>query len=258
MDPLRVAVLASHSAPGLRTLLADPNRGSTWELSIVIGSETSLAESEDLELVGVPLELRPIRMVHSFRNLHAREEYEDDLGELLTRLNIEYVLLAGWQYILTPRLLARFEGRVFALHHADLSVREDRLYAGPHPVRDAILAGESETRTSVYVVTRDVARGPLFLLSGAFPVASMALDARARGNAGFLSQYADLHERWMTSEADGPMLVRTLELLAGGTTQVVHDVVWIDGAPGPCRMGEAPRACHEPAIGIPRSCPFIG
>jgi hypothetical protein len=56
--------------------------------------------------------------------------------------------------------------------------------------------------------------------------------------------------------------VRTLELLAGGTMQIIHDVVWIDGAPGPCRMGHAPQACHEPeamlARGIPRSCPFIG
>jgi folate-dependent phosphoribosylglycinamide formyltransferase PurN len=242
----------------LRSLLADPNRGSTWELSIVVGSETTLAEAAELEEARVPLELRPMRMVHAFRNLHAREDYDDDLGELFTRLKIQYVLLAGWQYIVTPRLLARFEGRILGLHHADLSIRDERLYAGPHPVRDAILAGETETRSSVYLLTKEVARGPLFLLSGAFPIAPMAQDAHARGNADFLMEYADLHERWMASEADGAMLVRTLELLAGGTTQVVHDVVWIDGAPGPCRMGESPRACHEPAIGIPRTCPFIG
>ena len=258
MEPLRVAVLASRSATGIGALLADPNRGSTWELSIVIGSETSLAEGPALETAGVPLELRPIRLVHAFRNLHAREEYDDDLGELLARLKVQYVLLAGWQYILTERFLARFEGHVLGLHHADLTIRTERLYAGPHPVRDAILAGEPETRSSMYVVTKDVARGPLFLLSAPFPVAPMALAARERGDADYLMRYADLHEQWMASAADGPMLVRTLELLAGGTTQIVHDVVWVDGAPGPCRMGEAPRACHEPAIGIPRSCPFIG
>ena len=257
MDPLRVAVLASRSASGLGSLLADPNRGSTWELSIVVGSETSLAEAAMLEAARVPLELRPIRAVHAFRNLNARADYDEELGELLARLRIQYVLLAGYQYIVTEALLARFEGKVLALHHADLSLR-DRLYAGPHAVRDAILAGEPETRSSVYVVTREVARGPLFLLSGAFPVAPMALHARAHGEADFLTSYASLHEQWMASEADGPMLVRTLELLAGGTTQIVHDTVWVDGAPGPCRMGEAPRACHEPAIGIPRTCPFIG
>jgi len=257
MDPLRIAVLASRSCAAIGPLLADPNRGSTWELSIVIGSESTLAEAALLEAARVPLEMRPMRLVPAFRNLHVREDYDQELADLLGRLKIDYVLLAGYQYAVTGPMLTRFEGRVLALHHADLSRRE-RVYAGPHPVRDALFAGENETRTSVHVVTRDIARGPLFLLSGAFPVSRMALDMRERGDAGFLAAYAGLHRRWMAAECDGPMLVRTLELLAGGTTKTIGDVVWIDGAPGPCRMGEAPRACHEPVVGIPRSCPFIG
>lgn len=217
MDPLRVAVLALPTSAALGKLLADPNRGSTWELSVAI-------------------------------------DHCDD--ELLTRYGTQYVLVAD-QRPVAASVLARFEGRVLVLHHGDLSLR-DRVYGGPHPVRDAILAGERETRSSVYIATGELARGPLFLLSGAFPVASMALDAYTLGDADFLTTYARLHEQWMAAVADGPMLVRTLELLAGGTMQIVHDTVWIDGAPGPCRMGDAPRVCHEPAIGIPRSCPFIG
>ena len=81
-------------------------------------------------------------------------------------------------------------------------------------------------------------------------------------DAAFLIQYAELHRRWMRQSTWGPMLARTLELLAGGTTQIIGDTVWVDGAPGPCRMGEAPHTCHDPetmlARGIPRSCPFIG
>lgn len=257
MDPLRVAVLASRSAAGLGSLLRDPNRNVTWELSLVVGSDRTLREAPLIEGAQVPLELRPMRLVHAYRNLNAREEYDYELAELLTRMRIDYVLLAGYDYIVTRPILSAFEGRVIVLHHADLSLR-DRTYAGPHPVRDAILAGENETRMTVYVATKDIARGPLFLLSGAFPLAQMAIDARNRGDADFLSTYADLHERWMAAEGDGPMLVRALELLAGGTMKTVGNVVWVDGAPGPCRMGEAPRACHEPAVGIPQSCPFIG
>jgi phosphoribosylglycinamide formyltransferase 1 len=263
MNPLRIAVLTSRTTPGIDRLLEDPNRGGTWELSIVIGSETTTAASEQLENAGVPLELRPIREVPSFRNLHVREEYDDDTGELLQRLSIDYVLLSGYEYILTEPVLARFPERIFALHDADLSLRaHDRLYAGAHPVREAILSGERETRSSVYVVTREVAAGPLFLLSGPFPVAHMALDARERGDADFLTRYADLHRAWMQAEASGAMLVRALEMLAGGSSQIIGDIVWVDGAPGPCRMGEAPCDCHDPeamlARGIPRSCPFIG
>ncbi|MGN6183279.1 MAG: formyltransferase family protein [Thermoanaerobaculia bacterium] len=261
MDPLRIAVLASKHAEGVAGLLADLNRGSLWNLSIVIGADTELAELPLLEEARVPVELRPIRMVPAFRNLRAREDYDDEIGELLARLNIDYVLLAGYPYIVTNALLARFPNRVLALHDADLS-RRDAMYAGAHAVRDAILAGENETRSSIYIVTRDVAKGPLFLLGGAYPIASMARDARERGDVAFLYTYAELHRRWMIETSWSAMLARALELLAGGTSNVIGDVVWIDGAPGPCRMGESPSACHEPemmvARGIPRSCPFIG
>ena len=257
-DPLRIALLTSHRATGVDRLLADPNRGSAWDLSIVIGTEPELAEAALLEEAGVAVELRPMRLVPSFRNLRAREDYDHDLGELLTRLRIDFVLLAGYQYILTEEVTARFPGKVLAIHDADLSIRDRALYAGPHAVRDAILAGEPETRSSVYLATREVARGPLFLLGPRYPVAPMALDARERGDASFLYAYAELHRRWMQSTCWGDMLARSLELLAGGTMHVIGDVAWIDGAPGPCRMGEAPQACYEPERGIPRSCPFIG
>jgi phosphoribosylglycinamide formyltransferase-1 len=261
MEPLRIAVLAGKRAEGLAGLLADPNRGSLWILSIVVGVETELAEMRVLEDAGVPVELRPIRLVPAFRNLRAREEHDEEIADLLARLNVDYVLLAGYPYVATNGLLSRFPGRVLALHDADLS-RRDPLYGGPHAVRDAILAGENETRSSMYIVTSDVARGPLFLLGGAYPIAPMARDARERGDAAFLYAYAELHRRWMIETSWSAMLQRALELLAGGTMQIIGDVVWIDGAPGPCRMGESPGTCHDVesmvARGIPRSCPFIG
>lgn len=261
MDPLRIALLTSHRAEGIERLLEDPNRGSAWDLSIVVSSETTLAGLEAIERAGVPVELRPIRRQAAFRNLREREEYDEQLADLLVRVDVSYVLLVGYEYILTEAFLARFPERVLAIHDADLSQR-DRLYAGSHAVRDALFAGENETRSSVYLVTRDVGRGPLFLLGAPYPVARMALDARERGNADFLTAYAALHRQWMVSTSWGEMLSRTLELLAGGTHTTIGDVVWIDGAPGPCRFGEGPRSCHEPeamvARGIPRSCPFIG
>lgn len=257
MRPPRIALLTSHRAEGLPRLLADPNRGSAWELAIVVGSETALENATD----DVPLELRPIRHDPAFRNLRAREAYDQGLAELLLGVRADYILLDGWQYILTEPLLSAFPERILAIHDADLSQRE-RIYAGPHAVRDALFAGEIETRSSVYVVTRDVAHGPLFLLGPAYPVAHMALDARDRGDADFLTQYAHLHRRWMISTSWGDMLIRTIELLVAGTHTTIGDTVWIDGAPGPCRFGESPRACHEPEAmvsrGIPRSCPFIG
>lgn len=263
MDPLRIALLYSRHAPGAARLLADPNRGATWELTIAVGSEPDLVEAPLFEQAGIPLEIRPIRTAPAFRNLNAREDYDEQLGDLLARLKIDYLLLDGWQYVVTTPMLELFPSKILAIHDADLTLRDhERLYAGPHAVRDAVFGGERETRSSVYILTREIARGPIFLLSGAYPLAPMALDARERGDASFLTSYAALHRQWMVDDCWGAMLTRSLELLAGGSMRVIGDTVWIDGAPAPCRFGESPASCHEPetmvARGIPRSCPFIG
>lgn len=267
--PLRVAVLTSHSAPGLDALISDPNRGASYELVLVVGSETALAEERELEAAQIPLELRPLRMFfsargESFRNLRNRAEYDRELADVFLRANVDYILLCGYDYILTDVLLMEFRDRVIAVHDADLTLRDPegrRLYAGIHAVRQAVLAGEPETRSSMYIVTRDIARGPLLLLGGSYPVARLASDAREKGDHETLATYCELHRRWMRTQGWGELMVRALELLAAGTMQIVGDVVWFDGAPGPCRLGCAPRDCHEPETmvtrGIPRSCPFI-
>ena len=74
-------------------------------------------------------------------------------------------------------------------------------------------------------------------------------------------EYARVHRDWMMRSAYGELLVRALQFLAAGTFKVANNVVWIDGAPGPCRLGDAPQICHELGDhvqrGIPASCPFI-
>jgi hypothetical protein len=209
MDPLRIALLTSQRATGIERLLADPNRGSTWELALISDSDGAIEQT-----------------------------------------GVDYILLDGDESILSEAVTARFAGKILAIHETDRSVRA------------AILGGAGETRAAIRLVTRDAAHRPLFLLGPRYPVAPMALDAHERGDVDFLDTYAELHRQWMRTTCWGEMLARTLELLAGGTMQVIGDVVWIDGAPAPCRMGEAPDACHDPeamvARGIPRSCPFIG
>jgi len=203
MQPLRVAVLTSRSAPGVAPLLDDPNRGVTWELALV----------------------------------HA----DRDLAEPLALAEPHYIFLCDYRYEIPKPLLAQFDRKILVLHEN---------------TRDAVLSGDSETRSWM-----SIAGGPLFLLGPRYPLAPMALDALERGDDDFLELYADLHRTWMIATSWGDLLVRSLELLAGGTVQIIGDTVWIDGAPGPCRMGHAPNACYEPetmlARGIPRSCPFI-
>lgn len=264
----QIAVLTSHSVPGIGDLLAQPNRGGVYRIAAVIGSEDSLAEQETIETAGVPVILRPIRRFHEerhlpLRNLHARAEYDRDTAELLRALEVDWVIVAGYRYIVTAPLLSAFPQRMIVLHDGDLTIRDDegnRMYAGLHAVRDAIFDGRDETRSTAYLMEAAVGSGPLFLLGAPYPVAPLARDARNWGSADMLAAYAELHRRWMVLASWGEMLTRMAEIIAAGTLQIVGDVVWVDGVPGPCRIGCAPSFCadRDPAGGaIPASCPFV-
>lgn len=191
------------------------------------------------------------------RNLHERELYDRDLAELLHGHDVDYVIAAGYEFVLTPPMLEMFPNRIIVVHNGDLT---DRRWIGPQPVLDALLSGVKATRTSLYFATQDIGRGPLFLVGPRREVPALVQDALARGDYDSVAAYAHLHSRWMR-EGWGELLVRAIEVLAAGSMKIVGDVVWIDGVPGPCRLGESPDVCRESesrvARHIPASCPFI-
>ena len=246
--PLRIAVLTSESAPGIDRMLADPNRGTVYELVAVLSNEREIADRDILEQASIPV------------------IFEGDAVEtrdILLRYSTDYVIADNYEGVIPEPLLAAFENRVIVLHDGDLTLRDrcgKRTLAGQHAVREAIVAGEKETRASAFVFTPDPSERPLLLLTGPYPVSPIVDDARTWASADLLIAYSGLHRTWMRRDAYGKMLTAIPELLAAGHVQVVRDTVWIDGVPGPCRLGEAPPACHERdrvSSGIPASCPFI-
>jgi folate-dependent phosphoribosylglycinamide formyltransferase PurN len=267
--PIRVALLTSADAPALEPLLGDPNRGALYDVVCVLGSETELVQAPLLEAAKIPLVLRPIRRILgeqgvSLRNLRAREDYDRETAEILKSFQVDWVILAGYRFIVTEALLSLFPDRVLVVHEGDLTLHDDdggRRYTELHSVRRAIFAGERETRSSLFFATDRVGEGPLFLLSKPYPVAEIAADGLSWGAYDLVNDYVRVHRDWMVRSAWGEMIAHAMGLLAAGTLRVVNDVAWIDGVPGPCRMGEAPRACHvrkgEVERGIPSSCPFI-
>jgi folate-dependent phosphoribosylglycinamide formyltransferase PurN len=267
VQPLRVAALTSSSAPGIEQLLAGPDRGVVYELACVVTTSQSFAQRKAVEAAGVPLIVRPLKAILasrglSFRNVAAREEYDYETAEVLREYGADYAILAGYGYFVTAPLLAAFPKRLLAICDADLTVLDEegkRRYRDLHGVRRAIFAGDADTRSSVFFVTDRLGDGPLMLLSAPYPVAAVARDALARGEYDLAVEYARVHHEWMTRASWGAMLVEAIRLLAAGTFAFADGVVWIDGAPGPCRLGDAPHFCQPEKIhrGIPASCPFI-
>jgi len=223
LKPLRVAVLCSRRCPGARDLLSDRARGRSWELAAVLATEEAMADGSVFDAAEVPVVSHPIRAFYRKRgrplsDFSVRAEYDERTARLLAPFRPDLLLFSSYLYVATPALLDRFGGRVVNIHGSDLEQHgpDGRpKYLGLRAVRDAILAGETETRATAHWVTEEVDLGPTILRSAAFPVSPLVAAALARGDVASVKAYAFAHQEWMLSEAWGPMWRAVLRMVTG-------------------------------------------
>ena len=225
--PLRVAVLCSGRAPGLLHLLnRDPRRGAAYDVVCCVTSEESFAEQLGVERRGVPIAVHSIARFCEQQGVtrtdrRVRAAYDHGTLEILERYHPDLVLLDGYLLLLTAPMLEAYDGRLINLHHSDLLLRNrdgSVRYPGLRAVRDAVLAGETETRASAHLVTAALDDGPVLLRSWPFAVPPVARWALDNGAADLLKSAIWAHQEWMLREAWGPMLAAVLELAAFGMT----------------------------------------
>lgn len=219
---LRVAVLCSKRAPGLRDVLHHPQHGKMFELACVITTESGLADEAEIEAAGVPVLIHPIRRFAddrgaSLRDMQLRREYDTVTATALAQLGVDVVVLLGYLYVVTDALLAAFPDRVYNVHDSDLTLldeRGERRYTGLHSTRDAILAGATETRSTLHLVTSKLDGGPVVQRSKAYPVAPFVHEAVLAGHGDIVRAYAYAQREWMMRDGWGGLVVQALEAVA--------------------------------------------
>ncbi|HEX7831010.1 MAG TPA: formyltransferase family protein [Thermoanaerobaculia bacterium] len=137
-----------------------------------------------------------------------RESFDAETATLLHRFDPDAVLCLGYLYVITAPLLAAFPDRILNVHDSDLP-----RYPGLHATRDAIYAGERETRSSVHLVTSQLDGGPVLARSEAFPVAPFVHEAVARGEHDIVRAYAYAQREWMMRSTWGALAANALERL---------------------------------------------
>jgi len=254
---LRVALLCSQHAPGLEFLLADAARGQLYDLVAALSTHDAFAEHEALQAHGIPCLRHPIRSFYKWqhapvRDLALRREFDACTLHLLRPYAPDLVVLSGYLYLLTAPMLEAFPARIVNVHHSDLSGPPGRRYPGLHAVREAILAGETETRATAHVVTEEVDAGPLLLRSWPYPVATLAHQALAWGALDIVRTYAAAHQQWMLRTSFGPLLAGSIAAYARGAVRLRDGAAWIDGVRGPVDVPAVrPAVRAEPvAVGL--------
>ena len=168
---LKIAILCSHRAPGIDDLLNDPARGVDYEIACVLTNNRDLRERDRIVDAGITCIARP----QPPKDLVAREEYDAETARYLKIFDVDLVILCCYLRILTAPMLAAFPGRILNLHDSDLAIKNSRgtpRYIGLRSTRDAIVAGERETRATVHWVTEELDAGPILLRSDPFVVST--------------------------------------------------------------------------------------
>jgi folate-dependent phosphoribosylglycinamide formyltransferase PurN len=239
MRPLRVAVLCSHRAPALTDLLKRQRKGRPrYQFVACVTSEETCPDAHAVLAHGIPVYVHLLRpfaaALHArWTDLNVRAMYDAETVRLLAASRPDLIALDAYLYQLTDVMLDAFPRRIINLHHSDLSRRltgKAAPYAGLRAVRDAVLAGETETRATAHLVTPAIDGGPPFLRSCAFPVSPLAADARRWQARDMLKAYVYAHQEWMIRSTWGPLLEGALTLIGDGRidlNRLSHgDPVW--------------------------------
>lgn len=147
------------------------------------------------------------------RDLTVRAEFDRLTVEALEPYHITVAAFAGYMSIATPVLIRSFLG--VNVHPADLSimVNNQRKYTGLHPVKDALLAGESELRATTHIVSEQVDGGKLLMISPALPVTQTDF----KGLTSELQKtLAETYQNKLKEIGDWVVFPKTLEYIATG------------------------------------------
>lgn len=190
---MRVAGLVSGSGSSFRTIFEQQiemlAKGVCPYEVVAIFTDNPKSKAFDMEKeFRVPVLLNDIRAYYEKRgkkitDKQVREEYDRETIKLFEPLKPDFLAYSGYVWATTAPIVNAYIG--VNAHPADLSIEKDgrRAYAGANGVKDALLGGENEVRSSLHLVTTQVDGGPILLISDPVAVdkkAGLSLEQASR------------------------------------------------------------------------------
>ena len=145
---LSVVVLISGSGSNLLALLEATKNPLFPARVLAVGSDKPASGLEHADLYGVPT------FVVEEKHFANRDKWAEKLGENISHLDPDLIVLAGFMKLLPRSFVAKFSPRIINIHPALLPS-----FPGAHAVRDALAAGARETGATVHIVDEGVDTG---------------------------------------------------------------------------------------------------
>ena len=137
----------------------------------IVGALVTTPRSQAIPILDrwrVPWRLNDIHDFYRLRGIKVRDlslwpDFDRQSVELIADFEPSCIALYGYIYIWTRPILENYPGGILNVHDSDLTIHDKngrRRYCGLHATRDAIIAGETRTCSSVHLVTEQLDAGP--------------------------------------------------------------------------------------------------
>ncbi|MDF1495789.1 phosphoribosylglycinamide formyltransferase [Caproiciproducens sp. CPB-2] len=156
---LNIAVLVSGGGTNLQALIDARNRSelSGGKLALVISGRADAFALQRAEKAGIPTE---ILLRKSFA---AQEDYDRSLLEILSRYEIDLVVLAGFMTIISEKVVRHYENRIINVHPALIPSFCGEGFYGLKVHEAALAKGVRVTGATVHFVNEVCDGGPIIL-----------------------------------------------------------------------------------------------
>jgi phosphoribosylglycinamide formyltransferase-1 len=147
---ISLVVLISGSGSNLRALLEATNAPESNVKIAAVGADVDASGLDHAREFGVDT------FVVSPKDFTDRDQWGQALLEAVTQTDADLVVCAGFMRILPAGFVQALTPNLINMHPALLP-----LFPGAHAVRDALVAGATETGATVHVVDEGVDTGPV-------------------------------------------------------------------------------------------------
>lgn len=154
---LNIAVLVSGGGTNLQALIDARSELSGGKLALVVSGRADAFALQRAEKAGIPAE---ILLRKSFA---AQEDYDRSLLKILSRYEIDLVVLAGFMTIISEKVVRHYENRIINVHPALIPSFCGEGFYGLKVHEAALAKGVRVTGATVHFVNEVCDGGPIIL-----------------------------------------------------------------------------------------------
>ncbi len=148
----RIAIFASGHGSNLQTFIdiTKARKDFPAEIALVVSDKPSCYAVQRARDANVPV------FAASPKEYPDKAAFESAVLEALRDARVEWIVLAGYMRIVGMTLLDAYPGRILNIHPSLLPA-----FPGKQAVKDALLAGSTETGVTVHLVDEGIDTGPI-------------------------------------------------------------------------------------------------